>query len=120
MKIAPLPALLLWAMLAYVLSLVNVEWGHIVPLPPFGSIARNALCIVYLGGLLLALMQTARHAARMVSGGNCRPPAGSRPLPFFSAASYRRRFIPAHARHGNRRRLQINQPVGHVSARRRQ
>lgn len=73
MKIAPLPALLLWAMLAYVLSLVNLEWGHFLPLFPFGSFGRNTLCIVYLGGLLLALMQTARQAALMVLGAAADP-----------------------------------------------
>ena len=68
MKIAPLPALLLWAMAAYILSLLNVEWGHVLPLPAFGSWPRNLLCIVYLGLLLLALMQAARQAAQMVLG----------------------------------------------------
>ena len=68
MKIAPLPALLLWAMLAYILSLFNLLWGNFLPLPPFGSFFRNTFCVLYLGGLLLVLMQTARQAASMVLG----------------------------------------------------
>ena len=73
MKIAPLPALLLWAMLAYILSLSNLLWGYFLPLPPFGSFLRNLFCVLYLGGLLLALMQTARQAARMVLGATSDP-----------------------------------------------
>ena len=58
-------ALLSWAIIACLLTLLNTFVGAFVRLPPFPSLAGHLLAVIYLAALLLSLMNTARAAVRL-------------------------------------------------------
>jgi len=57
--------LVAWVCAACLLTLVNRFLGYVVPIPAFGSAGGHLLALLYLAGLLLALLHTARSAARL-------------------------------------------------------
>ena len=61
----PSIALLLWAVAACLLTLINRFVGHFVPIPLFGSFAGHLVAIPYLLLLLLTLLKMGRAAARL-------------------------------------------------------
>src|SRR5690242_13477200 len=54
-----------WVCVACLLTLVNRFLGYVVPLPAFGTAGGHLIALLYLAGLLLALLHTARCAARL-------------------------------------------------------
>jgi hypothetical protein len=54
-----------WVCIACVLTLVNRFLGYVISLPAFGTTGGHLLALLYLAGLLLALLHTARCAARL-------------------------------------------------------
>jgi hypothetical protein len=64
-EFAAVAEMVAWASLACVLTLINRFASLMVTLPPQGSVAGNLLAIVYLAGLLLALLHTARAAVSL-------------------------------------------------------
>ena len=56
---------LLWAISAFAIILVNISIGRIVRLPPADSPLSNVLAAAYLASLLFCLLRLARAAARL-------------------------------------------------------
>ncbi|MDX1934926.1 MAG: PDZ domain-containing protein [Capsulimonadales bacterium] len=56
---------LLWAAVAFLLTLANRFAGYVIPIPAAGTLLSHLFALLYLALLLLALLQTARYAARL-------------------------------------------------------
>ena len=54
-----------WAIVACLLTLVNRFAGWFVPIPPFGTVMGHLLALAYLAAILFTLLQLTYHAARL-------------------------------------------------------